>query len=151
MVTATVAAVPLHMVDPDPIDAVGSGLTVIVTELDFEHPAALVSVMEYVVVVVGLTEAVEAVELYPEGELVQVYVLPLTEALPIVAELPRPIDASLPAFAAGSALTVIVVEFEFWHPVAVTLSVTVYVVVEDGLTVLLDAVELKPDGELTHE
>ena len=40
-------------------------------------------------------------EVNPEGLLVQLYVLPLTEEAPMVAELPEQILLALPAFAEG--------------------------------------------------
>ena len=53
------------------MDAVGKGLTVIVTEFDLTHPFELVSVKVYELVEVGETEGFEAVELKPDIELVQ--------------------------------------------------------------------------------
>jgi hypothetical protein len=52
-------------------------------------------------------------------------VLPLTAETPIAAELPAQTELLLPALADGRELTVIVTEFEFEQPVAVTVSVTV--------------------------
>ena len=58
--------------------------------------------------------------------------------------LPPQTVTSLPASAAGSGFTVTVTEFDFWHPVAVTVFVKVYVTGEDGLATGLDIVaELK--------
>ena len=47
-----------------------------------------------------------------------------------------------PAAATGNGFTVTVTLFDLEHPVAVIVSVTVYVVVEVGLAVGLDTVEL---------
>ena len=47
-----------------------------------------------------------------------------------------------PALAAGNELTVMVTGFALWHPVAVIVSVTVYVVFEVGFAVGFDTVEL---------
>ena len=44
-------------------EAEGSGLTVMVTELEFTHPFGLVSVMVYELVEVGETEGFASVEL----------------------------------------------------------------------------------------
>ncbi len=57
----------------------------------------------------------------------------------------------VPASAAGSEFTVIVTVPVFLQPVAVIISVKVYVVVTEGLAVgLLRLVELSPDDGL-HE
>ena len=47
----------------------------------------------------------------------------------------------------GKGLTVITTLFDLLHPVAVMVSTTVYVVVSAGLTVGLDAVDVKPAGD----
>ena len=51
--------------------AAGTGLTVMVTEFEAEQPAPVVSVMVYVVVMVGETDGFDDVELKPVGLLVQ--------------------------------------------------------------------------------
>ena len=48
----------------------------------------------------------------------------------------------------GKGLTVITTLFDLLHPVAVMVSTTVYVVVSAGLTVGLDAVDVKPAIEV---
>ena len=54
----------------DTTDAVGNGLTVIVTEFDFTHPFKLVSVSVQVVVEEGNMEGFAIVEVNPAGELI---------------------------------------------------------------------------------
>ena len=77
-VSPLTAVAPSDMVVPEQmavlavILAEGSGLTDIFTLLKLEQPVALtVSTNVYVVVVVGLTDGLEDVELNPDGELVQ--------------------------------------------------------------------------------
>jgi hypothetical protein len=53
--------------------------------------------------------------------------------------------------AAGSGFTVIVTEFDLLHPVAVIVSVRVYMVVVVGDTEGFEEVELNPEGELLQE
>jgi hypothetical protein len=62
---------PLQIGELEITAAAGSGFTVIVTVLDFTQPLLLVSVRVYVVVAVGDTEGFDAVEVKPEGLLVQ--------------------------------------------------------------------------------
>jgi len=62
---------PAHMAVFDTTEAVGNGLTVIVTEFDFTQAFEFVSVKVYELVEVGETEGFETVELYPEIELTQ--------------------------------------------------------------------------------
>ena len=57
-------------------------------------------------------------------------------------DAPLQIVALDPAAAVGNGFTVTVTLLDLLHPVAVMVSVTVYVVVEVGLAVGLDAVEL---------
>jgi len=57
-------------------------------------------------------------------------------------EAPLQIVALDPAAAVGNGLTVTVTLLDLLHPVAVIVSVTVYVVVEVGLAVGFDTVEL---------
>jgi len=68
---------------------------------------------------------------------------------PMLVEAPLHIVALEPAAAVGNGLTVTVTELDLLQPVAVIVSVTVYVVVLVGLAVGLDTVELlKPvDGD----
>jgi hypothetical protein len=75
-------------------------------------------------------------------------VSPVTAAAPIEAELPLHTDELLPAFAAGVEFTVITILLLLVQPLAVTVSVNVYVVVAVGDTDGLLTVELKPDGLL---
>jgi len=69
-------------------------------------------------------------------------VSPPTEVEPIEVEAPLQIVALDPAAAVGNGLTVTVTLFDLEHPVAVIVSVTVYVVVEVGFAVGFDTVEL---------
>ena len=63
---------PAHTAVLLPAFAAGSAFTVTVTELDLEQPVAVtVSVTVYVVVAEGLTDALDAVEVNPDGELDQ--------------------------------------------------------------------------------
>ena len=63
---------PAHMVELLATPALGTGLTVIFTESDFEQPVAvIVSVSLYVVVTVGDTLGLLVVLVNPEGLLVQ--------------------------------------------------------------------------------
>ena len=73
---------------------------------------------------------------------------PPTVVEPIDVDDPEQIVALDPAAATGNGFTVTVTEFDLAHPVAVTVSVTVYVVVDVGFAVGLDTVvELNPvDG-----
>ena len=61
---------------------------------------------------------------------------------PIEVEAPLQIVALDPAAAVGNGFTVTVTLLDLEQPVAVIVSVTVYVVVEVGLAVGLDTVEL---------
>jgi hypothetical protein len=56
-----------------------------------------------------------------------------------------------PAAATGSEFTVMVTLFDKLQPVAVIVSVKVYIVVTVGFTVELDEVEVNPDGLLVQE
>ena len=56
-----------------------------------------------------------------------------------------------PVFASGSGLTDTTLLLLWMHPVAVIVSVRIYVVVTVGLTLGLDEVEVNPDGIETHE
>ena len=85
----------------------------------------MVSTKVYVVVTEGFTVALELVELNPDGTDDQLYVLPKTDAAPMEALCPRQIVELLPAFAAGSGLTVIVTLCVLVHPVAVMVSTRV--------------------------
>ena len=78
--------------------------------------------------------------------------LPETAVAPIeTAGSPRQIALFAITEAEGKGFTVIVTEFDLAQPVAVTVSVTVYMVVTVGLTVGFEEVELNPDGELDQE
>ena len=76
---------------------------------------------------------------------------PAVEAAPIVADAPVHIEALLPALFPGRGLTVIITEFELVQPVAVMVSVKVYVVVAVGETEGLDIVLVNPAGDETQE
>ena len=67
---------------------------------------------------------------------------PPTVVEPIDVDDPEQIVALDPAAATGNGFTVTVTEFDLAHPVAVTVSVTVYVVVDVGFAVGLDTVVL---------
>jgi hypothetical protein len=69
-----------------------------------------------VVVIVGETLGLEEVEVKPEGELVQEYVLPETAAAPIEIEFPIHMAVFGITAAAGSGFTVIVTELDFTQP-----------------------------------
>ena len=70
---------------------------------------------------------------------------PPTVVEPIDVDDPEQIVALDPAAATGNGLTVTVILLDFEQPVALMVSVTVYVVVEVGFAVGLDTVvELKP-------
>ena len=73
---------------------------------------------------------------------------PPTVVEPIDVDEPLQIVLFVPAAATGNGFTVTVTEFDLVQPVAVTVSVTVYVVVDVGFAVGLDTVvELNPvDG-----
>ena len=73
---------------------------------------------------------------------------PPTVVEPIDVDEPLQIVLFVPAAATGNGFTVTVTEFDLVQPVAVTVSVTVYVVVEVGFAVGLETiVELNPvDG-----
>ena len=64
----------------------------------------------------------------------------------MVADEPVHTDVLLPALLPGRGLTVMVTEFAFVQPVAVMVSVNVYVVVAVGETEGLLTVEVKPAG-----
>ena len=76
--------------------------------------------------------------------------LPTTAVPPIDTELPVQMAVLEITDAAGRGLTVIVTELELIQPLEFV-SVSVYDVVDVGLTDGLDKVELNPDGLLTQE
>ena len=76
---------------------------------------------------------------------------PPTVVEPIDVDEPEQIVALDPAAAIGNGFTVTVTEFDLEHPVAVTVSVTVYVVVEVGFAVGLETVVLNNPVEGVHE
>ena len=75
---------------------------------------------------------------------------PATGAAPIESLEPIQIILELPALAAGTGLTVTVIEFELVQPVAVIVSVKVYVVVIVGETEGLERVDVNPEGDETQ-
>ena len=77
------------------------------------------------VVVVGLTEGLLAVELKPDGLDDHEYVCPTVDAAPMVALPPLHIAVLLPALAVGIGFTVTVTELDLVQPVAVIVSVKV--------------------------
>ena len=110
---------------------VGIGLTVTVIVAVFVHPAAEVPVTVYVVVDAGVTVA-DAVEIFPG---IQLYVeAPLAVS---VVEDPAQIEFVPVAVTVGSAFTVTVIVAVFVHPAA-EVPVTVYVVVEAGVTLKVE-------------
>ena len=86
----------------------------------------------------------------PDGELTQEYVLPDTVMPPIEVGVPAHIVVFDITEAAGNALTVIVTEFDF-EQLFEFVSVRVYIVVTVGETDGLAILEVNPDGELLHE
>mgnify|MGYP007065233381 CR=1 FL=1 len=72
--------------------------------------------------------------------------LPVTAAAPNIVLCPAQIARSLPANAAGNGFTVTTTLLLLLHPVAVTVSVNVYVVVTTGLTDGFASVDVKPAG-----
>lgn len=119
----------------------------ITTELLLIQPVAvMVSVRLYVVVTVGDTLGFEALDVKPAGDEVQLYVSPVTAAAPMLVELPVQMACALPALATGSGFTVTVMLLEAEQPVALMVSVSVYVVIAVGDTVGLDEAEVKPAG-----
>ena len=125
-VVPSTALFPLQMVTSFPATASGSGLTVTVTEFDFEQPVdVIVSVTTQVVVEVGFAVGFETiVELNPVDGLHE-QVLPTTVAPPIVVLPPEQMVLSIPAFAAGNRFTFTVTVFDLEQPVAVIVSVSV--------------------------
>ena len=70
---------------------------------------------------------------------------------PIEVEAPLQIVALDPAAAVGNGFTVTVTLLDLLHPVAVIVSVMVYVVVEVGLALGFDTVELLNPVDGVHE
>jgi hypothetical protein len=70
---------------------------------------------------------------------------------PMPVELPEQTPLSVPVDAAGNGFTVTVTLLLFEQPVAVMVSVRVYVVVAVGDTVGFDKADVKPTGLDTHE
>ena len=87
----------------------------------------------------------------PTGEDVHSYVEPATAAAPSTLEPPIQIALLVPALAAGNGLTVITTVPVFAQPVAVMVSVSVYVVLTFGETLGLETFEVKPAGEDVQE
>jgi hypothetical protein len=118
---------------------VGNGFTVTLTVAVPVHPAALVPVTVYVVVALGVTVLLAPVPNPPD----QLYVLaPLavnTELAPLHIA-----DGLADAVTVGNGFTVTLTVAVPVHPAALV-PVTVYVVVELGVTVLLAPVPNPPD------
>ena len=131
VVPATVAApntfeLPMQILLLVPALAAGNGLTVTTREFVLEQlVAVIVSVKEYVVVTVGETDGFDNVEVKPDGDDVQLYVLPATEAAPIVTDAPLQIEELAPVVAAGKGLTVTIAVFVALQVVAVIVSTKV--------------------------
>ena len=88
-----------------------------ITESVLLHAVAVtVSVREYVVVVFGLTDGLDKVEVNPFGELVQLYLLPVTEPAPRETGTPAQMVEFAIVLAAGSGFTVTTIELVFTHP-----------------------------------
>jgi hypothetical protein len=104
---------PIQIPELGIVAAAGSGLTVIITALDFIHPFELVSVTVYVVVIVGEAEGLAEAEEKPTGLLTQEYVLPVTAVAPIVIDAPIQMLEFAMVAAAGNGLTVMVTELDF--------------------------------------
>ena len=125
-VVPSTALFPLQMVASFPVTASGSGLTVTVTVFDWLQPVpVMVSVTVYVVVAVGFAVGFGSTVEFNPADGLQEYVLPMTEAPPIVVLPPKHMTLSVPAFAAGNGLTVTVTVFVLEQPVAVIVSVSV--------------------------
>jgi len=112
-----------------PIVQGGSGFTVTVLEHELLHPLASVTVTVYVVVTVGLTviEAVVAPVLHKKD------VPP--DAVSVDEPPTQMVGLGGVILHDGTGFTVTVVEHELLHPLALV-TVTVYVVVTVGLTVM---------------
>jgi hypothetical protein len=115
------------------IVGVGIGLTVTVSVADAWHPLASDTVTLYVVVAVGLTVILLVVD-----PLLQIYVLPPFAVRVVLS--PRQISLSPLIVGVGIGFTVTVSLATAWHPLA-SVTVTLYVVVAVGLTVILLVVE----------
>ena len=102
--------------------ATGNAFTFTVTLFELTQPEEFVSVTVYEVVEDGFTVLFELVELNPDAEPDQEYVLPVTAAAPMVADSPAQIVELVPALAAGSAFTVTKTELLLVQPVAVMVS-----------------------------
>ena len=76
--------------------------------------------------------------------------LPETVAAPIDTELPEHIVLALPTVAEGSGFTVTFTESELEQPVAVIVSVSLYIVVTVGLTDGFALEEVNPLGLLVQ-
>jgi hypothetical protein len=87
-----------------------------------------------------------SVEVNPPGLEVQLYVLPIFDGAPSTVAEFRQIALSDPAAAAGNGVTVTSTLFILEHPVAVIVSVTVYLVETSGVTDGLASVEINPAG-----
>ena len=98
------------------------------------------------VVTAGFTDGLARVDENPAGTEIQLYVLPVTAVAPNIVLCPAQIARSLPANAAGNGFTVTTTLLLLVHPVAVIVSVTVYVVVTAGLTDGFASVDVKPAG-----
>ena len=125
-------------------------LTVATAELTLMQPAAVVSVSEYVVVTVGETVGLEFEEVKPEGEDVQLYVLPDVGGVPMVSEPPAQMRPPGPASEVGTGFTPMTTELDLEQPVAVIVCVSVYVVISVGDTVGFETVDVKPTGSDTQ-
>ena len=86
------------------------------------------------------------VDVNPLGLDVQLYVWPLVELAPILVDDPLQIAVADTTVADGKGLTVIFTESDLLQPVAVIVSVTVYVVVVLGETLGLLLVDVNPLG-----
>ena len=93
------------------------------------------------VVTIGATVGLADVEVHPAGLDTQLYVFPETAAAPMLVLLPKQIALTPPVVAVGNGFTVTVRLLLFMQPVAVMVSVRVYVVVSVGATVGLANVE----------
>ena len=95
----------------------------------------------------GVTVGLDTVELKPAGTELHEYVLPGIAFAPSMVELElKQIDLSAPATAAGTELTVTTTLFVLVQPVAVVVSITVYVAVVNGFIVGFAKVEVNTAG-----
>jgi hypothetical protein len=124
---------PRHMIVSPLIVGVGIGFTVTISLADAPQPLTLVTVTLYVVVAVGVTVMLLVVD-----PLLQIYVLPPLAVRVVLS--PRQILVSPLKVGVGIGLTITVSFADASQPLASD-TVTLYVVVAVGLTVILLVVD----------